>query len=150
VQAPAGTVVFPQTKLDGRTSYELRGDIGDWTVTDGSAGAQGWQVAVHATSAIAADTGLGLAGSRVRMRVPVPQGQATAPSIAAGGADGFVALNGDSATGALIMARSAPAGSPGTWRMTQHGTDDLALSLPYDTRAVRYDTTITFTVSPGL
>jgi hypothetical protein len=34
--------------------------------------------------------------------------------------------------------------------MRQPETDDIRLTMPYDTRAVRYSSTVTFTASPGL
>jgi len=150
VMAPADDVIFPEVKLDGGASYKLAGDLGDWVVSDDTGKKTGWQVTVAATDAIAYDTDLPLAGSILRMRVPVPSGVGAAPTVAAGDANGFVTLNGSSAPDGSVVARSATGGSPGLWTMTQPGPDDLKLTMPFDTRAQQYDMTVTFTVSPPL
>jgi hypothetical protein len=38
----------------------------------------------------------------------------------------------------------------GAWDMTQTETGDMRLVMPYNTRAVQYDSTITFTIAQGV
>jgi hypothetical protein len=124
----------------------------DWSVIDDSSAPGRGQVTVSASAPVAADTHLPIDRSVMRMRVPDPVGSGPAPEVLAD-SDGFVTVVGTgAATGAdgVIVARSNAAGSPGIWQMQQPAEHDLTLSMPYDTRAVRYDTTLTFTVSPAL
>jgi hypothetical protein len=146
VVPPAGPLTFPATKLDGSASYQLRADIGNWSVVTEAAAPRGWAVTVTASEPVAADTGLPVSGSGMRMRVPGQTTGTPAPAVATGDANNFVALNG----GGSLIASSGPVDSARTWEMIQSGTDDLWLSMPHDTRSVRYDSTITFTIAPRL
>jgi hypothetical protein len=148
VQAPSTAIVFPETKLTGAPSYVLAGDLGDWSVTDTAGSKTGWQVTVEAADPVAFDTGLPIEDAVMRMKVPVPHGQPRA-TLKNPDADGFVAVSGETAPDGVVVATTSK-GKQGTLLMTQPGADDLTLTMPVDTRATRYDATVTFTVSPAL
>jgi hypothetical protein len=147
VTAPKSAVSFADLELDGRESYDLVGDIGDWRTTDARGQRAGWTVTVSATDPIASDNGEAAVDAVMTMHVPTAQGKGSAPAVAPGDADGFVRLN---IAGGTPVIQAAAGQGIGKWDMPQAGTGDLRLVMPFDTRAVRYDSTVTFTVAPAL
>jgi hypothetical protein len=147
VTAPKSAVSFADLELDGRESYDLVGDIGDWRTTDARGQRAGWTVTVSATDPIASDNGEAAVDAVMTMHVPTAQGKGSAPAVAPGDADGFVRLN---IAGGTPVIQAAVGQGIGKWDMPQAGTGDLRLVMPFDTRAVRYDSTVTFTVAPAL
>jgi hypothetical protein len=147
VKAPATAVSFGDIELDGRESYDLAGDVGDWRITDARGQRAAWTVTVSATDPIAADNGEAATDAVMTMKVPTAQGKGKAPTLATGEADGFVPLN---TAGGTSMVQAAAGQGIGKWNMLQSGAGDLKLVMPFDTRAVQYDSTITFTTAEGL
>jgi hypothetical protein len=147
VKAPTSAVSFAETQLDGSESYELVGDIGDWNIVDARGGRAPWTVTVSATDPTAADNGETAADAVMTMKVPVAKGRGAAPTLATGDADGFVRLN---TAGGVPMVEAAAGGGIGKWDLQQAGAGDLKLVMPFDTRAVQYDSTLTFTTSQAL
>jgi hypothetical protein len=147
VTAPTSAVSFGNTQLDGRASYDLSGDVGDWLVNDASGDLSGWSVTVEATEPTAADNGVPATGAVMTMKAPSTSGVGPAPTPAPGDVNGFSRLN-DAGGAALV---NAPAGAGvGQWQLRQTGVGDLKLVMPYDTRGVQYDSTITFTTAPAI
>jgi hypothetical protein len=145
VEAPESAVSFGNTQLDGRASYDLSGDVGNWRITDATGSLAGWTVTVEAsepTSASGAAT-----GAVMTMKTPTAEGVGQAPNVAAGDAAGFIRLN---TAGGAQVADAAAGKGVGAWDMLQSGGDDLKLVMPYNTRAEQYDSTITFTAAQGL
>jgi hypothetical protein len=147
VVAPVSSVSFGSTQLDGRASYDLAGDIGDWKVTDATGDQRGWNVTVQATDPTAADNGIAAVNAVMRIKVPTATGQGTAPDVAAGDVNGLVRLN--TPGGSRVVNATASQGI-GEWQLHQDGIGDLELAMPFDTRAVQYDSTIMFTSAQNL
>jgi hypothetical protein len=146
ITAPASTVSFGNTQLDGSAAYNLSGDVADWNVNDASGDLTGWSVSVEASEPTALDTGTPIAGAVMTMKTPVPNGVGPAPSVPAGD-NGFVRVN---ATGGVAMVNALQNQGVGDWDLQQAGTGDLKLVMPYNTRGVQYDSTITFTTAPSI
>lgn len=147
VHAPSSAVSFGETTLDGSGSYQLAGDIGDWSITDARGQRAAWTVTVSATDPTAADNGEVATDAVMTMKVPVAQGKGLAPTLATDNADGFVRVN---TPGGVPMVEAAAGRGIGKWDLLQAGQGDLKLVMPFDTRAVQYDSTITFTTSQAL
>jgi hypothetical protein len=147
VKAPTSAVSFAEVTLDGRESYDLAGDVGDWTITNARGQRAAWTVTVSATDPTAADTGEAATAAVMTMKLPTAQGKGTPPTLATGDADGFVRLN--TAGGTPVVQAGAGQGI-GKWDLLEPGADDLKLVMPFDTRAVQYDSTITFTTAQAL
>jgi hypothetical protein len=147
IKAPNSAVSFGEVQLDGRDSYELAGDIGDWRITDARGLRAAWTVSVSATNPTAADDGEAATDAVMTMKVPAAQGKGAAPALATGDANGFVRLN---TPGGTPLVQAAAGQGIGKWDMVQTGAGDLKLVMPFDTRAVQYDSTITFTIAQAL
>jgi hypothetical protein len=147
VTAPATHVNFGSTRLDGGASYSLVGDIGNWNINDATGSLAGWTASASASFPKAADTGEQLDTAVMSMHVPGAIGNGAAPDIASGDQNGMVQLTGQMGT-PLVTAQ--PNKGVGAWDMTQTGTGDVRLVMPFNTRAVQYDSTITFTIAQGL
>jgi hypothetical protein len=147
IKAPTSAVAFGETELDGRESYDLAGDIGDWKITDARGQRGAWTITLSATDPTAADNAEAATAAVMTMKVPTAQGKGTAPTLATGDADGFVRLN---TAGGTPVVQAAAGQGIGKWDMLQSGVGDLKLVMPFDTRAVQYDSTITFTTAPAL
>jgi hypothetical protein len=147
VKAPASAVSFGDIELDGGESYDLSGDVGDWRITDARGQRRAWTLTVSATDPIAADNGEAATDAVMTMKVPTAQGKGAAPTVATGDAGGFVRLN--TAGGSALVAAAQGQGI-GKWNMLESGAGDLKLVMPFDTRAVQYDSTITFTAAQAL
>jgi hypothetical protein len=146
VAAPDAAVSFGSTPLDGRASYDLKGDIGDWQITDATGDLKGWTSSVRATNPRALDTGAESADAVMSMHVPTATGNGDGPTMAPGDVDGFVSLAGEGTE----VANATIEQGVGKWQMAQSGGDDIRLIMPFDTRPTQYDSTVTFTVAQGL
>jgi hypothetical protein len=147
VTAPTSAVSFGNTQLDGRASYDLSGDVGDWLVNDASGDLSGWSVTVEASEPTAADTGTPATGAVMTMKAPATSGVGPAPAPAPGDVNGFSRLN---TAGGAALVNATPGKGVGQWQLRQTGGGDLKLVMPYDTRGVQYDSTITFTTAPAI
>jgi hypothetical protein len=145
VTAPTTAVSFGSTVLDGRASYDLNGDIGDWGVNDATGDLAGWTTTASASSPKGPD-GVAMTDAVMAMHVPTATGNGAAPTIATGDADGFVQLTG---AGNQVLSAASDKGI-GAWQLAQAGPDDIRLVMPYNTRAVKYDSTITFTIAQSV
>lgn len=143
VTAPATSVSFGDTVLDGRASYDLQGDIGNWNVNDSTGALSGWGVGAQASDPAPSDGKPAVTDAVMSMHVPTGvTGTGPAPTISTGDANGFVQLSG---AGSKLLDAVQDTGV-GSWDVAQDGGQDIRLVMPYNTRAVRYDSTLTFTV----
>jgi hypothetical protein len=147
ITAPQAAVNFGNTNLDGRASYNVVGGIGDWKINDATGTLAGWTASASASFPKAADTGAELDTASMSMRVPGAIGSGPAPTIATGDVDGMVGLTGQMGT---PLVTAAPGKGVGAWDLTQTESGDMRLVMPYNTRAVQYDSTITFTIAQGI
>jgi hypothetical protein len=135
---------FAAVTLNG-SAQDTSASVSAWNVNDATGTGAGWSVNVSADVPHNADSSKTQSGAAMTLAAPTAAAAdntntATAPAVAGGD----ILSN-----GGVNVADAAPGSGQGAWSLAQ-GSADLTLTVPADTLADSYTSTITTTLNPAV
>jgi hypothetical protein len=135
---------FPGATLNG-SNQDVTTSVSAWKVTDATGAAPGWSVNVSADVPHNGGSTISMTGAALALTAPTATTEGTNASTAP-----LVAGEPNIIGGGGVNAANAAAGTgAGVWNLAQ-GVDHLTLTIPADSKAASYTTTITTTLNAAV